>query len=495
MKSLKALCITLIAVFMLSTCEQYETPEPEIQEELLEVIFLEESSHLQSLVNNIGSSPNARTNPLLNDVDFDRAVKRLNPETGNTHYTFSMKSENGLSMRKFVLTENKVGKLFGHAFEYEVDAEWYYEQDSFPGWHQYNGYFRIVDLDGITISENKISKGSSEAVEAENGRTSGMICFVTTNLICKGTASNPCQFWYYDTFTDCFFIPSGGGGAGSGFGDLDGYTSNPLPEREVFSFDVPLDYPGISPSSLSPADAWEQEICQNEEFLNNDCVQDVWNKMKELNVGYETLKNFLGDNPKAELCLDIKDLGSATNSPNGNAGPSGTYNNATVTINLNSEKLNRSKLSIARTLLHEMIHAELWSMVIEAGGYDNFQSYAENYDNEFLAIWNYIEEFEPKGWQHEYMADNYITYIADGLRSLEPFFVSSSFKNATNNGYYDNVIGESWNWDNFYDYMAWAGLHNTEQFQTDIVDKNLKNKYDQYRLRFEDGNSVNLDCQ
>ncbi|MEM0942187.1 MAG: hypothetical protein AAGI25_20715, partial [Bacteroidota bacterium] len=93
--------------------------------------------------------------------------------------------------------------------------------------------------------------------------------------------------------------------------------------------------------------------------------------MKDKNVGYETLKRFLGDKPTADLCLDIKNIGDA----NGEAVRSGN----SVTINLNSSKLNRSKLSIARTLLHEMIHAELMSMVIEAGRYEDLQSFAQNY--------------------------------------------------------------------------------------------------------------------
>ncbi|MEM6737568.1 MAG: hypothetical protein AAF620_16015 [Bacteroidota bacterium] len=235
------------------------------------------------------------------------------------------------------------------------------------------------------------------------------------------------------------------------------------------------------------ADAWEEEICLKENFSNNNCVNGIWNIMKDNNVGYETLTNFLGDNPKADLCLNIKDLESSVN---GNTDPTIS---GEITINLNSRKLNRSKLSIARTLLHEMIHAELFSYVIEAGGYDNFQNYALNYNDEFLALWNYIDEYHQDGpWQHEYMADNYVTYIANGLQQLESFFISQSFKNAANSGYYFDVLGEEWNWDNFYEYMAWEGLHLTEQFQTDIVNNGIQNIYNIYRDSFEVGNSIEL---
>ncbi|MEM8940026.1 MAG: hypothetical protein AAGC64_11825, partial [Bacteroidota bacterium] len=90
--------------------------------------------------------------------------------------------------------------------------------------------------------------------------------------------------------------------------------------------------------------------------------------------------------------------------------------------------------------------------------------------------------------------DNYITYIANGLRQLERFFISQSFKNAANSGYYLDVLDEEWNWDDFYEYMAWEGLHKTGQFQTEIADSGRQNKYIEYRRRFEEDNSVNLDC-
>ena len=53
-------------------------------------------------------------------------------------------------------------------------------------------------------------------------------------------------------------------------------------------------------------------------------------------------------------------------------------------------------------------------------------------------------------FQHEYMSDNYIAFIANRLKQLESYFISSSFRNAASNGYFDSVIGEPWNWDSFY---------------------------------------------
>lgn len=240
---------------------------------------------------------------------------------------------------------------------------------------------------------------------------------------------------------------------------------------------------------MTLADFWEEEICQKENFANNDCIQDVWNTMKDNNVGFETLTNFLGNSPKALLCLDIQDLG---NTINGNTAPSGTISNAFITINLNSQKLNRSKLSIARTMLHEMIHAELLGYVVEAGGYDAFQAYAQQYNDSFLALWNYMDTYDD--WQHEYMATHYIQQIADGLKELYPELLSQGFINYANNGELDYVSEDGWSWDDLFYYMAWEGLHETEQFQTDIVNTEKKEAYDNYRKELRDLESSTYEC-
>ena len=92
-------------------------------------------------------SMNGRSNSFLDEVNFERAMKRFNPETGNTHYSFSMHSDSGLTLRKFILSENSENEISGHVFEYEVDADWLAEVEIFPGWHHYTmDTFRVTGL-------------------------------------------------------------------------------------------------------------------------------------------------------------------------------------------------------------------------------------------------------------------------------------------------------------------------------------------------------------
>ncbi|NJN27972.1 MAG: hypothetical protein HC819_19365 [Cyclobacteriaceae bacterium] len=242
------------------------------------------------------------------------------------------------------------------------------------------------------------------------------------------------------------------------------------------------------------AELWEEEICEKANFTNNPCVKAIWEEMKALNVGYETLKRFTGQNPVAGLCIDIQDLGSDTN---GNAGQTSTK---AITININSQKLNRSKLSIARTILHEMIHAELTSMVIEAGGGTALQNYAETYEgkDDFMMIWTYYEKYKPyvknvnPGWQHELMADYYIEYIAEGLKKLHPSLGSQKFINywersSFNLEGYNEMV--SWSWEDFYIGLEWEGLKSTEKWNT--MEPKRKQLFKQY---FEYGNYESNKC-
>ncbi|REE01304.1 hypothetical protein [Marinoscillum furvescens] len=252
MKSLRTLLTALLATFLLSTCEQSEPPNPENQKGLVEVVLLTESKHLQGLVHELelSSPPHARySSSLLDAVDFDRAVKSINPETGNTHYSFSMTDDNGFILRKFILTENQVNEVVGSVFEYEMDAEWYAEYDSFPGMDKYTGYFRILDLEGNVIAKNKMVNGTSEAKESTSGRTSGMTCssrIVQIGQICVGGYCSP----KYETVTTCYFTTSSGGGGSSGSPTLGDSYTEPRPEYVVFEFDdsEPM---GTAPSTAS----------------------------------------------------------------------------------------------------------------------------------------------------------------------------------------------------------------------------------------------------
>lgn len=201
----------LLLLSLTQACEDQDQEIDPLQPNT-EVLLLSENKHLQGVVDQITkSSINARSNDILKEVDFDKAMKRVNAETGITKYSFSMNSDNSLVMRKFILIEQAGQSILGFIYEYETDEKWLVEMEVFPGWHQYNGYFRILDLDGKVLVENEIVDGCTVDVETQNGRTSATVCITTTWEVCTYVKGQSGVYCYYETETSCTNVSGGGG--------------------------------------------------------------------------------------------------------------------------------------------------------------------------------------------------------------------------------------------------------------------------------------------
>ncbi|MGB5930073.1 MAG: hypothetical protein WBH03_17960 [Cyclobacteriaceae bacterium] len=215
--------------------------------------------------------------------------------------------------------------------------------------------------------------------------------------------------------------------------------------------------------------------------------------MKEHNVGYELLNRFTGDQPVAALCLDIQDLDKKIN---GRSVPIAEG----VRIDVNSNHLNRSKLQIARTLLHEMVHAELIAIVREAGGLAQLEQFMNDseIDDDFVNLWEFLEQNEGQfnnpdfDWHHELMAEKYVEYIGKGLKEVHYDLSSPEWLEYGNS--LETIHDQPFSWDDLFYYTAWVGLHNTLTYQKDIVDKGKKSLYEEY-YRLVNQEMHGYDCE
>ncbi|WP_192348783.1 hypothetical protein [Algoriphagus sp. Y33] len=152
----------------------------------------------------------------------------------------------------------------------------------------------------------------------------------------------------------------------------------------------------------------------------------VYGKLK---IGSSTFKNaiqkFDGQFPVAHLKFSLDyTLASTTNAETDN---SGEYH---IEIKINGNTLSdRTVLGLARTLAHEIIHAEMYRKLRSVG-------YTVSI-NDFPGIYYYYSQY--KDWQHEQMAAHYRETIVDILRE------------------FDN----SQHTDQFYDDLSWVGLQRT----------------------------------
>jgi len=128
-----------------------------------------------------------------------------------------------------------------------------------------------------------------------------------------------------------------------------------------------------------------------------------------------------------------------------------------IEITLNSNLMGRSALEVARTILREMIHAEIYGAIKtnsptteDLSFRDTFEEYTKRYSGN-----NAIH--------HNLMADKFVKYMADVLQQIHPQLGGSAYANFMNypGGYPNGVPRE------FYEALAWTGLQyaNTLAYQ------------------------------
>lgn len=135
------------------------------------------------------------------------------------------------------------------------------------------------------------------------------------------------------------------------------------------------------------------------------------------------LENFNDGNIPSEFDLKLK---MATDLPNDINGQTSNLENNTITIKINANTLSdRTALGLARTIIHEGIHARLKEFMYRKG--NNGTSFPGIYD--FYRFKN--------NWSHQQMASYYRSTIAKGLKQFD-------------NGQH---------LDDYYDALAWVGLN------------------------------------
>lgn len=135
-----------------------------------------------------------------------------------------------------------------------------------------------------------------------------------------------------------------------------------------------------------------------------------------------------------------------------------------LTIKINTT-YNGTKLSIAQTIIHELIHAYFMYRMVDANGN---AAKEEQFERELGFLKPYDPNapgstFDPYG-QHEQMANSYVNKIMKGLKAYQ--VISPSDLDSMKVVYPNITVDE------YYEGMAWAGL--TEDFSGNAITKAWK---------------------
>ncbi|WP_298489448.1 hypothetical protein [uncultured Maribacter sp.] len=218
---------------------------------------------------------------------------------------------------------------------------------------------------------------------------------------------------------------------------------------------------------------FEEELILDSDLKDNDCLYSVYTGMGKASIFANYLNNFDGDMSVANLKL----TSSTTLDANTNAETSAPQNYL-ITITFNENNLNRPILSIARTFIHEMIHAETFRKLLSVAQHSSIQldqnqliqlrsDYPGLYDYYMRWKWNVPQGQSPSSAQHEAMAQHYRDIIKQALKEFD-------------NSQTDEI----------YEALAWTGLQNT------VAWNNLtQTKRDSISQTITDFNTNNPNCQ
>ncbi|MFD0834674.1 hypothetical protein ACFQ0I_02775 [Mariniflexile aquimaris] len=161
----------------------------------------------------------------------------------------------------------------------------------------------------------------------------------------------------------------------------------------------------------------------------------VYTKMVDNNNNINwILENFQDRDKPSQFNLIFQmstTLGDKTNASTATPLQSGIPNTFVININQNRAENINTSLTVARTIIHEGIHARLWEFAYRNGGTVS--------QSDFPGVYEFMRTYG-KNWDHEQMAAYYRETIAAGLKQFD-------------NGQHT---------DEYYNALAWEGLSEIE---------------------------------
>jgi hypothetical protein len=242
MKSKLYSLLAVLFTLVLQNCQDNAIEKaPEPTELISKISVADEKKLLQGLDYMLAkTSSGARVNQSkINKLKLDSVIRRIDPKTGSTNYSFFIEENRPYSVANLVVTENKGAYL---AFLVE-----YISSDPKKGWDlgNFQGKMLLTTIDGKNERIIQINPPKDKG-----GRADGAICSTTVWRI---TASSE---WgsstYYETETSCYFIDVFDGS----YGELNDTGNNVTPGMTGIndngtSSEPEFEFPGIDKTAIN----------------------------------------------------------------------------------------------------------------------------------------------------------------------------------------------------------------------------------------------------
>jgi len=406
-------------------------------------------------------------NPFGTAKTNSQVIKNINNK-GLASYTIALnkinstrksESKNLLYFDNLSITDLGNDNVVKYIFRYIPDNNWY---DMGKQMSTYSGKIEIYNLSGTKLSDMTLVQGKQIAkdhlkLNDELICMYYMVSMVCTELIMEGDTETTeiCTFTYELDY--CTTSSSSSGGSTINTNTNQGSIWNGESTTGGSPGTIPDDTEIIDTTPLLIDD--RETIDDKIEDIDLDpCSKTILDKIRQGNSIENIVNQFAKENSNFNWKLETSNTSvDATTDWDGQA------NNYLTKINPDY-KNSATKLAIARTLIHEAIHAYTLSFIDLAKNGDPSLSLKT-----FPELWNdlvakkYGDSNTPSGWNeyhHEEMARNYVNVISNAIAAWDD--------NSHNPSYYRD--------------LAWGGLLETQIFQStsDLTDID--------RLRIEKNN-------
>ncbi len=215
-----------------------------------------------------------------------------------------------------------------------------------------------------------------------------------------------------------------------------------------------------------------EKLTQSPSFKN--LFIDTFGVNNRINVKFEVVENLTLSNPNGSISY-----------PNGTCQMSWINNNYNNTIKISTNILEgqRSNIEIAKTILHECIHAYLNIKKINCNNGTTIPQINNKLFPELLSSFYqdncFIDVNGVNQGEHSFMFDYMIPVFQQILGEVRDLMIPLNHIQAAeqSDDYVDNLGSNlTWNWNDFYKYLSIQGLTNTQSF-TDEIKSNPNKLY------------------
>ncbi len=241
-----------------------------------------------------------------------------------------------------------------------------------------------------------------------------------------------------------------------------------LEESYLSPYKIDLDL--VQPSPFNPAPFKVKFMCIYNKIMKSPKFKSLFvytfGESENLNVRFKLVDHIT---PRSGSTLEPNGITIGSSSSNPLTGEITGYNSI---IEINKNNMDVSSLSIARTIIHESLHAYLTVKQYTCSG-TSFDALKDKDLGELLTLYHSTACSAQS--DHEFMFDHMIPTISEVLEDIKDDLVPLAHQTAAEQDFVfvdeNNPNGAKvpWNWNQFFKYFSMRGLHNGDAFQFEML--------------------------